>query len=545
MFPPNSNEDEHTEESPLLPNTRPSVQRSEPSFIAQTHSPRTIILILLFAIFTVEIGSALTVMPAMRIFEDIICHRFFENVKGGGHIGLSDNIDEMVCKDEDAVQKELAIVAGGLELTSAIPAIFFAFPYGLLADRIGRKKTFGLAILGIILSSAWIVMIIWWWKIFPLRLIWLGPIFRAVGGGDSVAAAAIYAIAADVTTEANRSNTFLLLTCGGLTASMIGPTIAAFLMQRSPWIPLLLGLVVIILGVLLIMFVPETLHLRVRTGVVEPVNPPEIDPINIETPSTNEETSFRSQVKDQVRNAYRNVYESTEALHSAPVILLSLAFGLHKVTGLAMDVVLRYISKRFHWKLSDVSFLLSMRAFINLILLLLILPGLSNLLLRIHLTSRGKDLLIARVSIVLLAGGGLIIAASPTIGLTISGLIIFTLGMGFFAICRSLVTSCVDQQHVARLYAALAVIEACGSFAAAPLFAALYNVGLNWKGAWIGLPFYGLTIMCGFAAIGVYLVRLSPAKDGVDEVDTDRMIIPEPNTAHQGTMNSVPERGLV
>jgi hypothetical protein len=54
------------------------------------------------------------------------------------------------------------------------------------------------------LSQAWILMVCWWWRIFPLRLIWLSPVFQIIGGGGTVIQSVIYAIISDVSTEANR-----------------------------------------------------------------------------------------------------------------------------------------------------------------------------------------------------------------------------------------------------------------------------------------------------------------------------------------------------
>lgn len=81
---------------------------------------------------------------------------------------------------------------------------------------------------------------------------------------------------------------------------------------------------------------------------------------------------------------------------------------------------------------------------------------------------------------------------------------IFTLGEGYISLIRSLITTLVDQQHKGQLYAAVAVVETVGKLVAGPAFAQLYIVGLRWKGAWVGLPFFGLSVICGLAGVGAW-----------------------------------------
>jgi len=46
--------------------------------------------------------------------------------------------------------------------------------------------------------------IMYFWETFPLKLIWLSPMFTLIGGGQAVTNMMFYAIGNDVTTEANR-----------------------------------------------------------------------------------------------------------------------------------------------------------------------------------------------------------------------------------------------------------------------------------------------------------------------------------------------------
>lgn len=107
------------EESPLLHLLRPSTSRQH-SLIHQAHSPRIIILLLTTIVFIIGFGGYLAWIPSMRIYEDILCHRHYEELQGQDAIGLSGRIDEARCKG-DKVQEELNILTAGLETLKSLP----------------------------------------------------------------------------------------------------------------------------------------------------------------------------------------------------------------------------------------------------------------------------------------------------------------------------------------------------------------------------------------------------------------------------------------
>lgn len=116
-----------SEETPLLPSesSRPALNRGSSSVlhlphIPQVHNPQVIVFFITLMVFCIMIGSFLTIAPSIRIYEDIICHHYYDQLEGDGHIDLLSDIDEKECK-VDAIQEELAIVLGGLELTMSIP----------------------------------------------------------------------------------------------------------------------------------------------------------------------------------------------------------------------------------------------------------------------------------------------------------------------------------------------------------------------------------------------------------------------------------------
>lgn len=177
--------------------------RPHHSIIRTTHSPRVVIAIIVFIIFVLSFAGTMMTFPSLRIYEDIICHRYYEHLTGEGHIGLEGKIDEGMCKG-DEVQNELNIVLGVEQFLQALPGMLVAIPYGLLADRVGRKPVLGIVVIGYIVSTFWSLIVMWFWRTLPLRLVWLSPLLLFIGGGNVVTATIFYSIASDVTTEENR-----------------------------------------------------------------------------------------------------------------------------------------------------------------------------------------------------------------------------------------------------------------------------------------------------------------------------------------------------
>jgi hypothetical protein len=59
-------------------------------------------------------------VPSIRLYEDIVCHHYYNELQGEGHVGLGGQIDEELCKVEE-VQEELNILFAGLHVLGALP----------------------------------------------------------------------------------------------------------------------------------------------------------------------------------------------------------------------------------------------------------------------------------------------------------------------------------------------------------------------------------------------------------------------------------------
>lgn len=316
-----------------------------------------------------------------------------------------------------------------------------------------------------------------------------------------------------------RADSFFRVAVGSLSAQIVAPTIGSALMQWSPWLPLISGICVVILGASFTTFIPETMHLQKH---IKPV------PHTISPTISSADDSLSATFKRRFEAALAGLKHSTSLVRSTPVLLLLFTFLVHYMIQTIDDISLQYISKRFSWPLYRTGFVLSLRAAVNVLLLLIILPGISHLLtsppstltriLNMHShTGPGKDLLLARISAVLLVVGAFIMALGPTISLSVTGLVVLTLGSGFNALCRSLITPLVDAQHMARLYAIISVVDTLGGFAAQPLLAGLLTLGIKLGGGWLGLPYAGVGVLCFSAGVAVFCLRMPGSEVKVAE----------------------------
>jgi hypothetical protein len=113
-------EDASSERSSLLSRSDSADSGAEPPLLPLVRSSPLIVALLSVVIFVFMFGSCLMITPLLRVFEDIICHRFYDKIEGEGHVALSGKIDEGLCKGPE-IQGELAIIVGGLQFADSVP----------------------------------------------------------------------------------------------------------------------------------------------------------------------------------------------------------------------------------------------------------------------------------------------------------------------------------------------------------------------------------------------------------------------------------------
>lgn len=113
-------QDAPSDRSPLLSSSDSAGSSGEPPLLPLVRSPSLIVALMSVVIFIFMFGSFLMVTPYIRVFEDIVCHRYYDKIEGEGHVALNGKIDEGLCKGPE-IQEELAIILGGLQFADSVP----------------------------------------------------------------------------------------------------------------------------------------------------------------------------------------------------------------------------------------------------------------------------------------------------------------------------------------------------------------------------------------------------------------------------------------
>jgi len=233
--------DEPGEHSPLL-----SISSQEDPIIdlparpRQWLSRRRLTQVLILVVILASAGDQLQESPQTRIFESIICYRYYEVAdpakllldRGSVGPGAIGGVAEIHCK-VNAVQEQLAMLRGYQQLLDGIPALLLVLPFGWAADRFGRKPLLSMGLLSAVFRFAWIQVVTWFWQTFDVRMTWLSTLHACFGGGSAVTTGIFFVILSDITPEAERASVFLQAGASSLLANLVMSPLSAWWMQVS------------------------------------------------------------------------------------------------------------------------------------------------------------------------------------------------------------------------------------------------------------------------------------------------------------------------
>lgn len=282
-------------------------------------------------------------------------------------------------------------------------------------------------------------------------------------------------------------------------ADLLAPTLAASLMTISPWLPFVIGISAMTFAMLLTILIPETYHTRTHTAFLA------------------SEASHGVQPKDS--GILQQFGQMTAMFKSRSLCLIFISFVGEQLILKNSAFAMRYVSKRFSWPLSRFGYFMSVRALVGILVYLLILPRLSSFIQhKFALTSLRRDLTLARMTGIVLVAG-LFLAAGPTLGCVLAGLLLVTIGSSSTTICRSIAAHFVDERHVASMYTFLNLLNTAGAILASPLLASTFVLGMKWGRDWQGLPYLCLGFLGTISATALFLIRQSTSR--TEEAATD------------------------
>lgn len=187
--------------------------------------------------------------------------------------------------------------------------------------------------------------------------------------------------------------------------------------------------------------------------------------------------------------------------------LLTTTLGRH-----AQDILMQYARRRYDWSWSQAGFLVSLKSFVFMVLLLVLLPAVNYALGRwggrIVATTRQRDLWLARVSCGILIFGAVTIGLAPRAVMMVTGAVVYCLGNGYNFILRSLLADVVEPAHHGTLFNTAGILESLGAVIAGPLLAVAFRAGIQLGEFWTGLPFFVAAILFSTAMAVLVTVRL-------------------------------------
>ncbi|CAM1506121.1 Fc.00g057620.m01.CDS01 [Cosmosporella sp. VM-42] len=490
-----------SEQSPLLPNDLP------PEILPPKSFQHKVLFMCILCLFIVEVSQFIMDPPLQKIMEDIICRNYYPD-----HALRMPEIKDHRCKNTE-VQKTLAMVKGWALAADMAAPIVAQFPFGIIADKYGRRPVLFLALLGCLLQTGWVMMILLFPNVFSIWAMLPGSVFFLIGGGAPMAGAMAWTIIADVTPAAERANVFFLMNAIVGSLNVVINPIAAFLLKFDPWLPMWLGLGFLVAGTFSTLLIPETLKLRQKADDKRRHEQHPSEPARDEQNETERDESFPKhnilkQAWFTVKNDMGHVWQFIFASKSIMVLIISFA-AFTPIRFTYTSILLQYMTKRFNWDWSKATYISTAGTLATIVCLLVILPMSSKLISKFSkLGPMQRDLQLTRVSMIFTTVGCLFMALAGTSWLFITSIIIYSLGNGFIPLCRALLNSVVEPHTVATLNTTIALIELLMGLVSGPAMGWLLSRGLDLGGAWLGLPFLVSTGLAVCITVAVSAFRI-------------------------------------
>lgn len=485
--------DSVSESSPLLSN---HVRNGR---IPPRQQRRVTLLLCVFA-FTMMLGDNLQPAALTQVLENAICEDYYTSHMSP-HGVIASTPDR--CKAH-GVQKELAQVRGYQQLVPVFAALVCTVPYGLLAQRIGRKRVLVLSGVGVCAALVW-VLAVCFWRFASLRWVWLSGAFLFVGGGDAVTSSLVHIMVTDVTGPAERAQVFLYLHAADVLAGFCGPAISAAFMEKGyTWTVLLLAVATLFAGTFLLTpFIPETLGSSPSSG--PPTSP--ASPLRPYSQAA-KTTSFWGRIVHALATSLNVITSNRPAL-----LLLGVFAPQTAARDLFTMVGLQYSRAKFSLSYGRGNVLLSVFQGAQGLVVLVLLPLITRYVAEPHgWTPWARDRRYAIVSVALTAFGLMVIAAAPGLVIEAAGLLLVACGSCTTGLLMSLLGGSVQPHQVSTVYSAALMLSIVVSSVAGPVANALLVEGLALGWMWMGLP---------FAVVAVVMAGVTVASVGIGVEKTE------------------------
>ncbi|KAL5612924.1 hypothetical protein BROUX41_003999 [Berkeleyomyces rouxiae] len=483
-----------TESEPLL-GARPAVPPAASASLLPSRSPgllwsrRGTLLAICVLKLAMTLSTTMVMLPMLRLMEDAVCHQ----ERGDTSRGL---LDEKLCKT-GRVQARLGYLVGWQQVAEGVVSIVAAMPYGVLADRVGRKPALLSSWCGMTVGFAYMMAFLHFARDKNLYFILTGSLFQVFGGGLSVAFSAIYAVASDITTDQDRAASFFYLSIAATLGGISGPPLAGrIMMLYGPWMPIFLVFILSPPIILLILLIPETLP-RVAPGLHK---------------------GILARSRAALASSLRDTLPALRLLRDRNILLVMAVFFLQTPIYIAYSTIMvQYISHHFAWPIAQTSYLFAPLGLLN-ICCLASLPRLTRMVRarRPDMPAWCADAGLARIALGLVSVGALVQASAHNARMFIVGLVVGTFGSSNNPLARAVATHYVPRERTSQLMALIGIVETAGSFFGGPVLAMCFDVALRHKGWLMGLPYLYIAVLCCAVLVGLGYLR-QPEEEAEDQ----------------------------
>ncbi|KAI9756993.1 MAG: hypothetical protein M1815_002328 [Lichina confinis] len=507
------------ERAHFLPASGPPPAETKVPMSAQQ---RHVILMCVLFLFVVEFSMYIMEPPLQAIMEDFVCHGLYPD-----QVAMAPRAEpDSRCKNPN-VQTTLAMARSWLMWVGMFVPLLVQIPYGMVADKYGRRPVLFSGLLGLVLSTTWNVIVLRHPDAFSIWHLLPGSIALLVGGGAPSITAMVWTILTDSTSASNRTSLFYQMHAMMLLLSAAFRPVAAWLLSIDPWLPMWIGLVALVASMFSTLLIPETLRLRKLADLEHPVLA----------------KGRRGLLQTALSAAAQELSRIWHFIRGPrSIMLLVMADGLMNPIYMAFEMnMLQYVTNRFKWDWSAATYLTTVNKVTSVIVLLVVLPLVSRTLAkRYAMEVSPRDLYLSRGSILLVTAGSLLTAVAAAPWLLVVSLVVFSFGSGFPPQLRALLAGLVEQDSLATLNTTLATAETLMGLAGVPATGWLLSKGIELGGAWMGLLFVMTSACAALAAVAMFVWKLPTGSSAKVEGGYCLVDRHEPVTADEGADASRP-----
>ncbi|KAI1340646.1 MFS general substrate transporter [Xylariaceae sp. FL0016] len=373
-------------------------------------------------------------------------------------------------------------------------------PLGFLAEKYGHVSILRLNLIPRLFMLSWALLIGYLDESLPPQAAIAGAALSCLGG-DTLFNSLVYALAAKITDDSvTRATYFSWMTGLSSVINFAGPAVASATMTLQLLLPFWLGIIFILLAIPAISLLPQA---SLATSRMEDEQQrPLISSPTLKARAS--ETSRLTPIFERVR-----VLVSIVKTHPRNLSLLLVSFFLTAWASSDTKLLAQFISKRYQWTFQSAGYLLSVKATVNFIILILIVPY----LLRIKKSSRRanpqslsdrENSRYAKLCLIMSVFGALMIGFSSEIWMLFPSLVTYAIGVPLSIFTLGLLKSpevsprdngitATSADAETHIFAIVMMTKTLGSLVGAPFMATLWVTGIR-LGIY-GLPFFASTLI--------------------------------------------------